>query len=808
MRQSIGALLLGFALCAAGPAHAPTKFIGGPGLLASQAGLKPRVAMPGTNLSPATSWDQGTFVVDWSTYVARFSNGTVGLTYTRPVNGAQPRMDLQLRSVRAGLDVLFDGTTPAAPTVEESRRVVYRHGRFDEGYEPRSFGLEQWYRLPAPPADRGDLEIRCAIGTNQSAPPSGTSDGTLCFDVIRISDCTVIDANGQRLDLPMSYEAGDLVIRVPDAWLATATYPVLVDPLLGTSITADTAAADGWVYPVHTAYNATNNEYLITWNEFAAAGDADVFCRRVDAATGATIGGIISIETTINDSGPAVAGWRSDTNQYLIAYYDAPDTTTFTSAQIRGVILPGGSATPGAEFEINSDQPAADLNYDDYASVVGLTGKWRVVWMRYNAGLTDAGIFGRDVTSAGVFASASYTVQNLAADIEQNPRVAFNSTSGNTLIVWFRNTGTVYEVAGRTATTASPPVLGVATDISTVDTTPSTYVHVCAGTSATAEYLVCWQDEPTGDSNCRGRRVSTAGALLGTEIDIATTATFDGLPVPCYNSSADAYIVAWHSLTLAPPPGGVSAGDILGRAYAKAGMTVIENFTWGAAAAVDFWPNTASRTTVPEAIAGWWSGPTGGPYATLGQRYYVPIDPGLPTGLIQSDAPGGPNVPPVMTSADGIVAMRGTVPDANTNETVQLQVEIKLVTVAFDGTTNLFLGTSVAPGAVSEVTPPALAAGDYHWRARSVDSIGRQSAWVPFGGNPDAPLPAAIDFTISAAPPPPPPPPPPGGTGPRDNPNGNLGLNDYCSSGGAANGGFVWVALALSALLALAGARR
>ncbi len=91
------------------------------------------------------------------------------------------------------------------------------------------------------------------------------------------------------------------------------------------------------------------------------------------------------------------------------------------------------------------------------------------------------------------------------------------------------------------------------------------------------------------------------------------------------------------------------------------------------------------------------------------------------------------------------------------DQPVALQVEIQPVNTAFTGTpttqTALFpSGTLVS----LSVTFPGAAPQSYHWRARTVDNPTtpvRTSSWVSFGGNLDAPLPAARDVGRDTAPP-------------------------------------------------------
>jgi hypothetical protein len=90
------------------------------------------------------------------------------------------------------------------------------------------------------------------------------------------------------------------------------------------------------------------------------------------------------------------------------------------------------------------------------------------------------------------------------------------------------------------------------------------------------------------------------------------------------------------------------------------------------------------------------------------------------------------------------------------DDQVQLQVEIKRLIDAFDGTTNLSTSAFVPSGSIASVTVPFPfpATTRYHWQVRAIDNTPahHMSPWVPFGGNSDVP-PAARDVGFDQTPP-------------------------------------------------------
>lgn len=78
--------------------------------------------------------------------------------------------------------------------------------------------------------------------------------------------------------------------------------------------------------------------------------------------------------------------------------------------------------------------------------------------------------------------------------------------------------------------------------------------------------------------------------------------------------------------------------------------------------------------------------------------------------------------------------------------TSRLQIEVRPVGTAF---TNAMTHQSplVASGTVATISA-SVTAGPKHWQARSVDSAGLASAWVPFGSNAESVADVVVDFTL------------------------------------------------------------
>lgn len=130
-------------------------------------------------------------------------------------------------------------------------------------------------------------------------------------------------------------------------------------------------------------------------------------------------------------------------------------------------------------------------------------------------------------------------------------------------------------------------------------------------------------------------------------------------------------------------------------------------------------------------------------------------DPRDPTNLKQLQSDGSTTIVTGQTANGTTVVFQGDISDPDAGNTVLLEVEVQPIDSAFtdSATVPSTLVPNPSTGVQVTVNAPKLVAGkSYHWQARTVDNTGLPSAWVPFGGNSDSPLPAATDFNVQVLP--------------------------------------------------------
>ena len=123
--------------------------------------------------------------------------------------------------------------------------------------------------------------------------------------------------------------------------------------------------------------------------------------------------------------------------------------------------------------------------------------------------------------------------------------------------------------------------------------------------------------------------------------------------------------------------------------------------------------------------------------------------PNLPSGLDQFKSDGFTQILEEETTNEDIVIFKARLSDSDSIR-VRLQVELRQEGELFSGIEDggILNSDFVNSGSEATITRADLADGQYHWRARAVDSAGNSSGWQEFGraGN--------VDFIISQNQPP------------------------------------------------------
>lgn len=192
-------------------------------------------------------------------------------------------------------------------------RAEYDLGAIVEAYDILGEGVEQTFVLAAR-RSAGDLVIRGAVQTQLSTATvvAQAAHRSLEFvdgdglHVLTYGAVTAIDAVGRSQPMTTSFVDGQITLRLDGAWLASATYPVVVDPLLGAGDNLIDAAEGGEV-DIVTPGRGGPAPIWAAFVRYASAVDGDVWMHRWEAD--GTLGNAVYSDVTNNWStrGPSVA---------------------------------------------------------------------------------------------------------------------------------------------------------------------------------------------------------------------------------------------------------------------------------------------------------------------------------------------------------------------------------------------------------------------------------------------------------------------------------------------------------------------
>ena len=164
-----------------------------------------------------------------------------GMTFYPWIPDAQVTRGWQWRttSVRCGETELLGAR---AVVRNDAQRYEVDRGTVLEAYDVLPEGVEQTFRIHQRPASAGELVIEGAIATPFTAAPVPKRHGALRFfadgePAMTYGAAFAIDAAGRRRDVATSFDGERLRLHVDAAFVASATFPLVIDPLSSNAAT-------------------------------------------------------------------------------------------------------------------------------------------------------------------------------------------------------------------------------------------------------------------------------------------------------------------------------------------------------------------------------------------------------------------------------------------------------------------------------------------------------------------------------------------------------------------------------------------
>ncbi len=312
-------------------------------------------------------WTDGELHAVSRSYVARFDPGSVELTpaFGRGATRTYP-MTLSMQAVHRGGAEVWRAAAGHAPTPRlDGTSVSYGHAAgVVERYDARASGLKQSVVFASEPAGEGDLVVRYAVETDLRCLATEGAE-TLWFAAERLGGIDVgrvtgVDAEGRSAVGHMSFDGEELQLVLPEAFVASATYPLELDPLFGPQLNSGVSFDDH--FP-DVAYDAASGVWCIAFEFPASSTSSAAYVMRQDDATGAMLGGIFLGNP---GSGPSVASVRQ-AGRFLVVWQD--DSSGAGNIRCRAVRASDGAlSNTGTVAGTTDDEVAPDVGGDAFAN--------------------------------------------------------------------------------------------------------------------------------------------------------------------------------------------------------------------------------------------------------------------------------------------------------------------------------------------------------------------------------------------------------------------------------------------------------
>jgi hypothetical protein len=383
----------------------------------------------------------GLIWVHGATYKASF--GASGVQYIPYLGPRAPRnypVSFALQSIAVGgQPVEFASSVSASRT---DRTIVLDRGGVIENYQMAPDGMEQMFVFDSLPRS-GDLVVR--MGVETELPAAESAEGFRFSNelgYVSYGRAQAYDADGNRTPATAILDGGSIEIRVPAAFLASAVFPVTIDPFVS-SIGIDTSSFDDF-WP-DAAYDATNDRYIVVYDEAFSGSDYDVFSAFIFPG-GGTISGHYIDSTSDYWGEPKVANNNIAHNFLVVA--EVSTSGPFGQMTVRGATVaaaPGGIVGP--QFTISTGAQGSDSFFPDVGGdpTTAPPTYYLVTWeTAYSS--TDHDIYARLVDASGVLQGNGPIYVDYSTEDDNLPRISksdghepFNTQRWT--IVWGRYDG-------------------------------------------------------------------------------------------------------------------------------------------------------------------------------------------------------------------------------------------------------------------------------------------------------------------------------------------------------------------------------
>ncbi|MCR9243523.1 MAG: hypothetical protein NXI31_00720 [bacterium] len=280
-------------------------------------------------------------------YKVSFHDGATFVPYLGRDYPTNQPLRWRTLSAKVGDQELATVTQPRV--TYDGLRAEYELGAIVEAYDIRAEGLEQTFVISARPEVPGDLVIRGTLDTALVADPRGPEHAGIEFrdtagvPILSYGAATAIDAAGRSVTMTTAFEDGQVTLRLDAGFVETATYPLVVDPLLGVIYSIGGSEIES-VDLVRDPFGASRNVWRAA-ARFSSANDGDLYLRRFNDDGSSDLAMFSDLSTSWSsvevslgkhvDTGKILLGFTRLTttgNSYARLHLDRRNNVTFGSS--------------------------------------------------------------------------------------------------------------------------------------------------------------------------------------------------------------------------------------------------------------------------------------------------------------------------------------------------------------------------------------------------------------------------------------------------------------------------------------------
>lgn len=379
------------------------------------------------------------------------------------------------------------------------------------------------------------IEIYSALSISTFNPASGgltdviTLSGA-AFSVLESQNAVTL---GGSASLVSAASNGSLTVSVPDLAPGPHAWEVKVGASIagkaGFMVTGNLASRKTYVTYSGAQVGPTvafgPNEYLVVWSDNRGTA-TNLYGIRV-APDGTAIGSDFAItsSTTHHLTNPGLA-YSPTSNRYL-----AVMRSSANSGNIVGQLINANGTPYGSGFNIEStfsSEQEPQVTYDSTRN------RFAVVW------IGDGGVYARFVAVDGTLSGGSFQV-DAETSPDTSPAIAYSPVSDRYLSAWEESDGTYRWIRAKLIRPT-----GSVLDEFTVSTNSSAHQvdPTAALDTTTGDFLVVWVNR-TNPWRISGRRVSSSGSMMGSEITISNASGNKYVPRLAYEPWRQKFVVAW-----------------------------------------------------------------------------------------------------------------------------------------------------------------------------------------------------------------------------------------------------------------------